>query len=209
MEQNDIDLSEQSLTEIPKYVINSDVEYLDISRNFIEIIPEEISQMTNLKELNISRNDIFDIAPICGLITLESLCLNFTNVSFFPKSFENLTNLRTLLLAGMNDKCGILNFETLNLKVLDLSYNKFKEIPKWVTSIKNLESLILEYNEISEISEEIKNLTNLKNLYLTGNKISVIPSFLQKIENIKLVDLRDNPIIEIPDIFKDDTRFKF
>lgn len=67
-----------------------------------------------------------------------------------------------------------------NLKVLDLSNNKFTGIPAEVGQLKNLEVLNLSDNSITGLPYELGNLSNLKVLDLTGNAYSV--SDLSKIK---------------------------
>ena len=79
--------------------------------------------------------------------------------------------------------------ETLppNLKVLILSHNLIKEIPK---TLPNLQELYLNDNKIKEIPEILP--ANLQELDLTNNSISEIPETLP--HNLQELDLTNNPL---------------
>ncbi len=61
-----------------------------------------------------------------------------------------------------------------NLKVLDLSNNKFTGVPAEIGQLKNLEVLDLSNNSITGLPNELANLSNLKLLNLQGNDYSKV-----------------------------------
>ena len=59
------------------------------------IIPQEISQLTNLRYLNLQQNILVNIDFICNLTNLESLILNGnSNLNFPDCMYSNLKNLK-------------------------------------------------------------------------------------------------------------------
>lgn len=59
-----------------------------------------------------------------------------------------------------------------NLKVLNLSNNKFTGVPAEIGQLKKLEVLNLSNNQLTGLPYELGNLSNLKLLDLTGNNYS-------------------------------------
>lgn len=78
-------------------------------------------------------------------------------------------NLSTNALEGaMPSQVGQLK----NLKVLNLSNNKFTGVPAEIGQLKNLEILNLSNNQLTGLPNELGNLSNLKLLDLSGNDYS-------------------------------------
>lgn len=71
---------------------------LNLSDCSIRIIPLEICQLTDLKSLNLSGNNIIDITPISNLLNLESLDLSSNKITDIAP-IENLTQLTYLNLS--------------------------------------------------------------------------------------------------------------
>ncbi|CAL1542958.1 unnamed protein product [Lymnaea stagnalis] len=88
------------------------------------------------------------------------------------------------------------------LEVLDLSYNKLKELDGHTTfkGLSNLTTLDLRHNMITSLSENLfGDLINLKHLWLSDNRIASIhnASFYNDTK-LKLLHLQNNQLSEIP-----------
>ncbi len=116
-------------------------------------------------------------AEIFDLKKLESLSIEFNNISKIP---ESITELHLLKYINFQyNKITTLPDSISNmpsLEYLDLSYNSFNMIPKTIENMKSIQILGFDNNTISDLSSlEIKKLINLKSLYLRRNKIKKIP----------------------------------
>lgn len=70
----------------------------------------------------------------------------------------------------------------LNLRFLDISYNRLESLPESIGNLIELESLYLESNQLQEIPESIGNLLKLRRLDLRYNKLSQIPYSLVQLQ---------------------------
>jgi len=117
-------------------------------------------KLKNLRNLDLSTNNISEITKLENLTNLVNLNLSHNNISEI-KGFETLKNLEVLNLEFNNIK-EIKNLENLvNLRELNLSENKDITEIKSLGKLKNLEILIL-YNNYR--INEIKGLEGSKNL---------------------------------------------
>jgi len=181
----------------------TNLEILDLSYNGIDDISPLYdtathSGLTNLTELYLNDNQITDISVLTGLRNLKVLDLSnnrWTQVVGMTFTFGlsdisplyneaiglGLTNLQELYLNNnkITDISALAGL--INLKVLDLSYNR------WMNSFE-----ALGLSDISPLSYTGLGLTNLRELYLNNNQITDI-SALPEAE-YRLLDLSENPL---------------
>ncbi|KAJ8934464.1 hypothetical protein NQ314_013339 [Rhamnusium bicolor] len=130
---------------------------LDLSNNCIEYIPEELSKLPNLKELNVSHNLLgkaslkqwswmegylskslllldmsyneltFVPNQICKLHKLTTLNLNNNSIKTLPAGIGNLRNLR--IFSASNNSLVVLpgSIKKLKLQSIDISNNNFEQ----------------------------------------------------------------------------------
>ena len=185
-----------------------DLEYLDLSKNKLDdssntktnCISNNLRNLTNLKELNLSHNYLRYISGIEYLTNLESLNL-YDNAICDIQGIENLIRIETLKLGENNEFSnytitGLDELSSLsNLKYLDFSENKTNNIINYISSLINLEYINLEGNDIANLTG-IENLTKLKILRLYSNKIVDI-SKLYVLNNLEELILQENLIVDI------------
>ncbi|XP_050279519.1 receptor-like protein 9DC1 isoform X2 [Quercus robur] len=185
--------------------------YLNLSYSvFAGQIPFEISQLSSLVSLDLSKNELLLIkTPVLkrvfgNLTQLRELILYSTNLSSIrPNSLMNLSSSLTTLSLQDCDLRGKLEINILclpNIQTLDLSFNELLliEAPVWKRVIGNLtqlRELILDYTNLSSIRpDSLMNLSSslttlsLRNCDLRGkleNNILCLPS-------IQTLDLTGN-----------------
>jgi len=88
-----------------------------------------------------------------------------------------------------------------NLRVLNLTGNKFETIPDFVGNLKKLEELNLSGNHLlKELPDSIGNLTNLRILNISRNKLQTIPDSIGNLKKLEKLDLSSNNLLnELPD----------
>ena len=128
-----------------------------------------IEYATNLHYLNLGGNQIRDIRPLAGLVSLAGLSL-YANPVEDIALLANLTNLTYLNLAHS----GVETLEPLSglirLQTLDLFDNRIKDITP-IVNMTALTTLILTHNQVSDLSP-LTNHPNLEKLYIQDNLVA-------------------------------------
>lgn len=126
------------LTKIPESFYNlKQLNYLNLSNNFIEEISNKIKNLNNLRTLSLESNRIFKIPKKINRLTeLKNLMLNDNLISKLPKEI----------------------FEIKNLEHLDLNKNDIEKISNKIIHLTNLHTLYLQGNYIKNVPVEILKL---------------------------------------------------
>jgi Leucine-rich repeat (LRR) protein len=238
------DISFNSIECIPENIFESnllDLTYLNMSNNKIKRVPACLGNLIQLKSLNLSSNllERLDCSLPDSLIELK---LSRNKLSHLPLNLppylqslhadENAIDLFESMIPG---SLRILEFssnmissiaesvfecEFPELKVLNLSKNKLKYLPKSIRNLRSLvdldisanhlvsfpsdlvapiERLILSFNQISSI-DSLPN--QVKTLLLNDNRVEEFPEcMIEGLPNLVTLDLKNNNIKRIPPEF--------
>lgn len=157
---------------------------LDLSNNMINIIGNGLTDLKNLKSLNLSHNNVNDVNFLKNLNKLEDLNLSFNRIQEI-KNLDYLKKLKILRLSNNKiDNMGD-NFRFKHLEKLYLNNNKIRVV-KNLSYAKSLEFLDLSSNKIYKIEQDFEQLKNLKILQLKNN---FIKSFSNLHKNASLIEL--------------------
>lgn len=180
------------------------LEELSLLQSILAQIPEEVTNLVNLKRLMIK-------LPLCNQL---------------PLSIAKLKNLELLHIEGtminlLND--GV--FELVNLKELYMNNNFwFDNIPKSISRLRELEVITIRLGSkyemtqlmnnrdkseavsvydlrITEIPEELTFLPKLKKLSLEGHNIKTVPASLFEMESLEEVNLLHNNRLEREEVY--------
>jgi len=157
-------------------------------------LPDLLRFCTSSKRINdliCRKNDIW----------IAKLNREFPNYnSMFQKDTPRETYTLLYDLTNLKNKLGLKESieEIYQKRLLSLTYNQIKEIPKEIGQLHNLQRLWLSVNQIKEIPKEIGQLHNLEQLWLDRNKIKEIPKELGQLHKLQQLWLHNNPIKEIP-----------
>lgn len=159
-----LDLSNQKLKEIPKYVFElTNLRKLILHNNEISNIPSAIKQLAKLRTLDLSNNFISVMGcQLLKLPKLRILNLSYNQIVNFPGYIKN-SAIRHLILSGNNlSSIELSSFK--QLERLNLSNNVLK-----VFSLEGvyptLKSIWLGNNPIERISLARDNVPSLRALY--------------------------------------------
>lgn len=177
---------------------------LDLSRlNFNSFSLENISpeRKQDIKQLYLSFNRLTTLpVSVCFFTNLELLDISNNGLSVICEDLTRLTKLRTLIAKNNHlDEFSLpKEFGSMQLEVLNLSGNRFVEMPPQFMKLQRLQSLSLGGNRLKSIPAEIENLTSLELLYLGGNQITAIPPELANLPYLSYLVLCDNRIQSVP-----------
>ena len=194
-----LDLRDNNLTNLEATTSLTNLEYLNLSGNFMEDFPESIYNMSSLNELYISNNHISSI------VETEQTCPFFSGLLSYNLGENYICSLDSPACTGncCNESLGhdYLNYlgecyfhNDLNI-INNLDLNHIEVI--WDANHKIIQ-LDLSNNQLTEIPNSIWSLNELKYLYLNNNSITILPgNSLNTLLNIQLVDLSSNLIVSL------------
>lgn len=152
-----------------------------------------VEHLTNLKTLEVHKNNIKDLTPISNLKNLRTLSIGDNPISNLSP-LNNLTNLVDLQMfrINTNDLSQIKNLG--NLVHLKISGNAIEDIQP-LKGLTSLEALDMSNNNVEDISS-LENLINLRELHLQENKITNI-NYIKNLQKLEHLDITKNPLIKL------------
>lgn len=171
---------------------------LHLCGNKLLYLPKGISFLVNLVDLDISRNEIAQLGQEIGqLCKLESFNASFNQLSELPSSMSQLRSLKKLILTNNNFTYFDAPLERLGELIwLDLSWNRLSEFPRSLSPV--LKKLYLGHNRIEELpGEDVARLRSLRELSLRDNLLKKVPKELAQLKGVLTVlDLENNKFRE-------------
>ncbi|CAL9083992.1 unnamed protein product [Musa textilis] len=209
LSSKELNLTGLGLTTVPPTVWETeDVVRVDLSKNSIEELPNELSTCSSLQTLTLSGNKIREW-PGSVLSTLPNLsCLKLDNnplvqvylVVIDANNVDALTNIKILDLSGNKSSLPeSFSFSRLpQLEELYLRRMQLNEVPQGLLTLQRLQILDLSQNNLASIPKEIKGLTSLAELDLSDNNISILPPEMGLLEpSLQVLKLDGNPLRSI------------
>lgn len=198
-----VKLQECNLQNIPSWIFNiSEIEGLLVDRNpELEIIPDDIRNLKNLKVLGLMRTNTKTYGFLKGLSELEVLDISANDLDTFPKEVCKLERLNALDISSYNSFTSIPDClcSIKSLRELRAHFNAIEVLPDRLGELKNLEKLILGKNKIKELPQSIYTLDKLQELDLFGNRIQEVDlKLLSQIKGLNTIFLSQNPIKDFP-----------
>ncbi|MFA0548033.1 leucine-rich repeat-containing protein kinase family protein [Vibrio splendidus] len=174
----------EGLTEFPLEILElaDSLEILDLSGNQLSDLPEELSQLTNLRIIFASNNLFTHLPDVLGSLPKLEM-VGFKTNQIKTVSEQSLpTQLRWLILTdneieALPSSLG----ERPRLQKLALAGNKIRVLPESMESLSNLELVRLSANQLTEFPEFLIKLPKLAWLAFSGNPFCKHPSSLDNV----------------------------
>ena len=190
------------------------LNWLDLGRNKIQILPPELSNLKKLKEIDLSENPLssrYDKVMKGGTKGLLKHLASLPQKPL-PKVVTQLIQYQenqaeeTSLMTPQQDiaQQRIETAKNEKLPTLDLSNLGLKMIPEAVFELTHLTALNLSntssqnLNDLKNISEKIGQLQNLKVLTLRNNILTKLPDAIAQLTDLETLDLSDNNLTAFP-----------
>ena len=145
---------------------HSNLQLLCLSFNLLKRIPTQIADFSSLVKLQVAFNNLTDVLPdIFQMPCIENVDLSYNSISALPDMMPGKVSMSLHILTLSSNVLSKFPdyFTESAISVLDLSKNRFKEVPQSVCSMKQLESLNMSHNaEIRFIPYELGGLKHLK-----------------------------------------------
>jgi len=157
--------------------IKVNVEYLDLSSNYLSKLPDDFDKYQQLKILFLSNN-------------------NFQSI---PKILSKMTSL--YMVSFRNNKISEVNFLPEKLEWLILTNNSINKIYS-IGKLVNLKKLMLSGNMLNTLPKDIVNCQKIELLRLSNNQFSKIPECIFELNNLAWISMANNPCFPLPNLNK-------
>lgn len=130
----------------------------------------------------------------------KNLSLDFKYKLIEDKCTELFLNSHKNIFVGSirhfsdSEKNDILNLisDLTNLQILDLSFNKIKEIPEKFSNLRNISNLNLKSCNLLELPHFLKECTTITSLNLSSNHLTKLPDFVNNLTHLQYLNLSKN-----------------
>jgi Leucine-rich repeat (LRR) protein len=143
----------------------------------LTVLPPEIGQLGELLyELDLRGNQLSDLPPeLSQLTNLHTLYLSRNAFTEFPEAILELTNLEILDLRE-NSISSLPDLSSLSqLEELYLGKNQLSSISNEISGLRSIETLDFHENRISSFTADLSGLDSLTTLDLRDNQLTEIP----------------------------------
>ncbi|KAA8597145.1 leucine-rich repeat-containing protein kinase family protein [Vibrio cyclitrophicus] len=168
----------EGLTEFPLEIIElaDSLEILDLSGNQLSELPQELTQLTNLRIIFASNNLFTHLPDVLGSLP-ELEMVGFKTNQIKTVSEESLpAQLRWLILTD----------------------NAIEVLPNSLGERPRLQKLALAGNQLRALPESMEKLSNLELVRLSANQLTEFPEFLIKLPKLAWLAFAGNPFCKHP-----------
>ncbi|XP_047010321.1 leucine-rich repeat-containing protein 1 isoform X1 [Ictalurus punctatus] len=173
---------------------------LELRENMLTYLPESLSQLHRLEELDVGNNELYNLPETIGcLVSLKDLWLDGNQLSELPEEIGSMKNL--LCLDVSENKLEHLPEEMaclLSLTDLLVSQNLIDALPQGIGKLKRLSILKADQNRLVQLPESIGDCESLTELVLTENQLLRLPRSIGKLKKLSNFNCDRNRLVSLP-----------
>ena len=181
-------------------------DYLDLSDATFHLLPNEITQMQLLRQIDMVRNYDLDFTDaflkLSTLPNLKTLTVFENGINQLPDNIGQLKQLTHLTLESSEiNQLSPTLFELNELESLNLSTNQIEVLPPGIEALQQLRELNLNTNHLTELPDEITQLHRLEQLSVGDNPLQKPLRLLDQIKHfthLKYLDLSSLNLNALP-----------
>ncbi len=192
---------------------NKEINFENLKDKFFELFYKFLSfyhayeivvNYTFIDLYNTLNKNIFSLPFYKCTISSEKDIEKTKNIISKELIIKNIESLPNGLLFIENLEISMPDSKLLikNIKVLDLSDNELKSLPKEIIFPENLQELYLNNNGLVSLPENIIFPKNLRELYLNNNKLKSLPDNIIFPESLQVLHLNFNELSSLPEKIK-------
>lgn len=175
----------------------SKLNYLEISRTSLSLVPDGLYNLSNLSKLSLHSNKLSSVPSSLGRLTLlKHLDLSRNQINSLPEEIDHLVQLHDLNVSS-NRLVHLPPIPHLvKLVALDISHNQFDEFPASLLNggLDHLAEIRARGNVITAIPSRLCRLPSLKTLDIEDNKVQTVAGELGDAAKLKEIFLKGNPL---------------
>jgi Leucine-rich repeat (LRR) protein len=163
-----ISIGSNMITEFPAcFTMLQNLTEVDISLNRLNHLPHWMAKLRTLRKLVCFSNMIKSINWDSAFASMREIDISDNKLNFIPDDLSmikfSVFSARYNSIEKFQSHAG---FWGKTLEVLDLEYNPFEELPRWISELTNLQYLNLEGTNMESIPLELFSITSLQDLRL-------------------------------------------
>uniref|UniRef100_A0A8C7UMD6 Protein scribble homolog n=1 Tax=Oncorhynchus mykiss TaxID=8022 RepID=A0A8C7UMD6_ONCMY len=176
------------------------LEHLDLGSNELDVLPDTLGALPNLRELWLDRNQLSSLPLELGnLQRLVCLDVSENRLEELPSELSGLLALTDLLLSHnllevVPDSIGSLK----QLSILKVDQNRLTHLSDSIGECENLTELVLTENLLQTLPRSLGKLKKLTNLNVDRNRLGDVPDELGGCASLNVLSLRDNRMAKLP-----------
>lgn len=161
------------LTEFPTEIfdLSASLEYLDLSGNLLNSLPEDIGKLKNLKIIFCSENNFTELPSVL------SQCKTLDIIGFKSNKISSVAE----------------NALPLSVRWLILTNNCLQTLPASIGNCSKIQKLMLAGNQLKFLPPEMAKLKRLELLRISANALESLPSWIFSFPRLSWLAFAGNP----------------
>uniref|UniRef100_A0A8C1VKA9 Protein scribble homolog n=1 Tax=Cyprinus carpio TaxID=7962 RepID=A0A8C1VKA9_CYPCA len=196
----ELDISRNDISEIPENIkFCQALEIADFSGNPLSRLPDGFTQLRGLAHLSLNDVSLQSLPNDIGNLPINlSLNIFFFFVNYCLPHFiaaYPVFNLILFISSVQPDTLGALP----NLRELWLDRNQLSSLPPELGNLRQLVCLDVSENRLSQLPTEISGLIALTDLLLSENLLEVLPDSIGSLKKLSILKVNQNRLVHLTD----------